>query len=82
MHNNSLKAYKEIYDKLPRMRKVVLDQLKVLGEATIEETAVSMDYYPSRISGRFSELRKLNLIIEVKTKKVNGMNCAVWKCVN
>lgn len=78
MHINSLEAYRKIYDSLPKRRKQVLEKIIELGEATIEETALSMNRYPNQISGRFSELRKANLIVERKTKKVNGMTCSVW----
>lgn len=78
MHENSLKAYSEILEKLPKMRRRVLIQIRALGKATIEETALALGKYPNQVSGRFSELRKANLIKQIGSKVVNGKTCAVW----
>lgn len=82
MHENSLKAYNEILEGLPKMRRTVLNQIKELGGATIEETALSLGKYPNQVSGRFSELRKAGLITHRKNKEVNGRTCAVWAITN
>jgi predicted transcriptional regulator len=81
MHENSLKAYSEILDKLPKMRRRVLIQIRALGKSTIEETAIALGRYPNQVSGRFIELRKSNLIKQVGSKIVNGKTCAVWSPV-
>ena len=81
MHENSLKAYSEILEKLPKMRRRVLIQIRALGKATIEETALALGRYPNQVSGRFSELRKANLIKQIGNKVVNGKTCAVWGVV-
>jgi predicted transcriptional regulator len=78
MHENSLKAYSEILNELPKMRRRVLIQIRALGKATIEETALALGRYPNQVSGRFSELRKANLIKQIGSKVVNGKACAVW----
>jgi len=82
MHENSLKAYRAIYDQLPKKRKQVLDTIKQLGKATIEETAKHLGRYPNQVSGRFSELRKAGLIVEDGYKIHNNSTVAVWVVSN
>ena len=79
MHENSLKAYSEILDELPKMRRRVLIQIRALGKATIEETALALGKYPNQVSGRFSELREAGHIKQAGNKVVNGRTCAIWE---
>ncbi len=51
MHENSLKTYSEIMEELPKMRRRVLIQIRALGKATIEETALALGKYPNQVSG-------------------------------
>ncbi len=79
MHENSLKTYSEILDELPKMRRRVLIQIRALGKATIEETALALGKYPNQVSGRFSELREAGHIKQAGNKVVNGRTCAMWE---
>ena len=79
MHENSLKAYSEILNELPKMRRRVLIQISALGRSTIEETALALGKYPNQVSGRFSELREAGHIKQAGNKVVNGRTCAIWE---
>jgi transcription initiation factor IIE alpha subunit len=66
MHQNNINSINAYYNSclpnLPRARKIVLDAIRELGEATDEQIAQHLGIGINRVSGRVYDLEKLDLI--------------------
>lgn len=81
VHDNSLFAYNDILPNLSERQKEVINALRYLGKATCSEVATFLKTFPHTISGRFTELRKKNLVKEIGRKIINNRPHAIWEVV-
>ncbi len=79
MHENSLSAYEAILEGLPEARRRVLGMIIEKGECTIEECAIALHKWPNQVSGRFTELSRAGIIVQVGNRRVDKRCHAVWK---
>lgn len=83
MHINSLFAYhNDVEPELSERQKEVLTSLRYRGPSTCSEIATFLKTFPHAISGRFSELRKKNLVKEIGRKIINNRPHAIWTLNN
>lgn len=83
--NNRNESYKGVVDRLPQKRKEVYELIKSNPNITIQEAAEKLGKPINEVSGRFTELKEVFLIIELDNK-TNGRSgfkntsyCAVDK---
>lgn len=83
VHANSLAVYKDkVLPNLTGRKLQVLEALKKLGgEGTMYEVGQLLNLPLNNISGRFSELKKLQLITENGNKQHHGNSFTIFKVV-
>lgn len=83
IHPNSLYVYqKNILPTLSERQKEVLNALRYKGPSTCSEIATYLKTFPHTLSGRFTELRKRNLIKELGNRIINNRPHAIWTINN
>ncbi len=79
VHPNSLFAYEnDILPTLSERQREVVNALRYLGPSTCSEVATHLKTFPHALSGRFTELRKKELIVEIGNKIINNRPHAIW----
>ncbi len=88
MNHNSLEVYhNEVKPTLSKRQAEVLEVLKRFDKLTLFEIALQMSITQKRevfmhtISGRLSEMRDMELIIEAGRRSINGKSFTVWQIV-
>jgi DNA-binding MarR family transcriptional regulator len=82
MNTNSLIAYnQDVRPSLSKRQKAVLDQIIMRPGRTAKEYAKLMGVDHNTISGRFGELEKKGMIMEVGTIYINSRPNAQWQII-
>jgi DNA-binding MarR family transcriptional regulator len=81
MRQTSLDAFEDIKETLNQRESEVLEALKLLGEATNNEIADTLDWAINRVTGRTNSLAKKNYIEECDRRpdKFTGFKSIVWR---
>lgn len=85
--DTQLSAYHKVMKDLRPRQYAIYKEIAFRGPISIQELALSLKTFPNRISGRFSELRKMNLIINkdpfgfLMRKVIDGSQHFLWRVV-
>lgn len=80
---NRNEVYREVKSTHGQAQIVVFNAIRELGTATIEEVASYLGKASNEVSGRFTELRKMQAIQATGDRRLTkrGKTATVWRCV-